>query len=404
MIFRTADDGRYSVTDPEIGLEFQINGVHRDRFGDLVGEMAVACGILGARVIDGPLSAGVFNFSNPRHRDDWAKRLARLARTNGKLDWSAKLEEVCRQVIGAEHDTGAPAVILRNVTARPASPMLEALGLRFPREQASSLFGPGDGLKSYLALKLADEQARAGIRVGYFDWEMDQYEHRDRQARIDPEMPDIVYVRCERPLVHEVDRLRRIVRRERLDYVYLDSAAYATDGKPEDAVSVMAFFRAFRQLGIGGTIIAHSRREDGEYQPFGSVFWHNSFRATWHIKRGSTSPDGEVVTLGALPRKFNLGPCPSAVGLTVRFQGDRVYFDHTDVATIEEFAESLPLWQRIRAVVKTGPQTLVTIAGELNHDNVESLDRIVRKHKNVFTKVSGKDGITRIALVESRIA
>lgn len=47
---------------------------------------------------------------------------------------------------------------------------------------------------------------------------------------------------------------------------------------------------------------------------------------------------------------------------------------------------------------------VATIAGELKHDNVESLDRIVRRHTGVFQKVSGTDGISRIALVENRRA
>ena len=72
------------------------------------------------------------------------------------------------------------------------------------------------------------------------------------------------------------------------------------------------------------------------------------------------------------------------------------------MTTIDEVAESLPLWQRIRALVKIGPQTLEAIASELNHDNVESIDRIVRKHKTLFTKIPGADGKTRIALVERR--
>ena len=42
------------------------------------------------------------------------------------------------------------------------------------------------------------------------------------------------------------------------------------------------------------------------------------------------------------------------------------------------------------------------IAAELKHDNVESLDRIVRKHKNLFTRVSGTDGVAPMALVERR--
>lgn len=36
------------------------------------------------------------------------------------------------------------------------------------------------------------------------------------------------------------------------------------------------------------------------------------------------------------------------------------------------------------------------------HDNVESLDRVVRKHKDLFMKVAGSDGVTRVALVERR--
>lgn len=46
--------------------------------------------------------------------------------------------------------------------------------------------------------------------------------------------------------------------------------------------------------------------------------------------------------------------------------------------------------------------TLKALADELNHPNVESLDRIVRKHKHLFTKVAGPDHITRIALLERR--
>ena len=69
---------------------------------------------------------------------------------------------------------------------------------------------------------------------------------------------------------------------------------------------------------------------------------------------------------------------------------------------VSELAASLPLWQRMKEVVRHGPQTIATIANELGHTNVESLERIVRRQKNVFTKVAGSDGIQRIALVEPR--
>jgi hypothetical protein len=67
----------------------------------------------------------------------------------------------------------------------------------------------------------------------------------------------IHYVRCDRPLVYEVNRLRRIVRAEAITYAVIDSIGYATDGPPEAAESAMAYFRAVRQLGIGTLSIAH---------------------------------------------------------------------------------------------------------------------------------------------------
>jgi hypothetical protein len=405
VIFRQVD-GVYTFADAEHGVEFRIERLRRDSRGELTGELSVSTGLLSARTTDdGVLCAGSFNFSYPRARDEWAKSLSELARTGGKVDFRRKLEEICGRVAKEERERGEPAVILRDVGAREATPMFKLLGLHIPREHPSSLFGAGDSLKSFLATAIINEQSRAGVRVGVLDWEMDKYTWSERQAQVDPEMPDVIYVKCERPLAFDLDRLRRIIRHERIEWAWLDSAAYLTAGRPEEAEAAMGTFRAFRQLGLqGGNIIAHSRREDGDDQPFGSVFWNNSFRATWNVKRASTSEDGCAVQLGVFPRKFNLGPRPPAVGLRVVYDGPRVYFERTDVAAIDELAESVPLWQRIRAVVKTGPQTLVAIAGELNYENVESLDRIVRRHKGVFQKVSGSDGITRIALVERRTA
>ena len=67
-----------------------------------------------------------------------------------------------------------------------------------------------------------------------------------------------------------------------------------------------------------------------------------------------------------------------------------------------DLAAGLSLKHRIRKLLQSGPQTLASIASELEHSNVESLDRIVRREKNTFTKVSGSDGIARVALLERR--
>jgi hypothetical protein len=400
-IFRAIGEGQYQVAFPEQGIEFRVDYLRRERH-ELFCELSVACGILGARVIDGCLTIGTFNLSSPQARQTRARLLAERARARG-IDWSNLLEEVCQRVLAAER-TGNPSIVLREVPRPPAEAEFDILGLRFPKSHPAIVFGDGGTLKSYLALLIASTLAAQGIRVGYFDWELDQYTHRRRLEQITgPDMPDLRYVRCDKPLVYEATRLRRIIQQDRTEYAIFDSIGYGTQGAPESAEAAMDYCRALRQLGIGSLLVAHITKNDtGDQRPFGSVFWHNSARSTWNLKRAATSPDGQVISLAAFHRKANLGALRPALGIRVQFDGDRVTFEQIDVATIDEVAETLPLWQRIQAVVRSGPQTLAGIARELNYDKVESLDRIVRKHRNLFTKVTDADGIAKVALIERR--
>ena len=70
-----------------------------------------------------------------------------------------------------------------------------------------------------------------------------------------------------------------------------------------------------------------------------------------------------------------------------------------DLAHVDDLAAGLSLRQRIRSAVIRQPQTLASLAEQLSA-NVESLNRTVRKHRDTFTRVTGSDGVARIALVE----
>jgi len=158
-----------------------------------------------------------------------------------------------------------------------------------------------------------------------------------------------------------------------------------------------------RQIGVGGLHLAHiNKSENGDQKPFGSSFWHNLARATWNVKQASASDDGACVSVGLFNRKANLTRLYPAVGLQFHFDPLHTTVSRVNLADVNDLAGNLPLWQRIKHIVRSGPQTLAAIASELQHDNVESLDRIVRRHKHVFTKVAGPDRVTRIALVERR--
>jgi hypothetical protein len=403
VIFRVLGDGHYWLADPDHSVEFDVDRLRRDR-GELIGELTVSCGLIGAKVIDdGVLSVGTFNFSSPRTRQEHAKRLAERARTNGKLDWHAHLEELCQRVLRADR-TGQPAIVLRDVPRPAAESEHDVEGFRFPQAHPTIGFGDGGACKSLYDLYVIGRLAQRGIRSALFDWELDKGQHRLRlESLFGAEMPDVRYVRCEGPLVYEVDRLQRIRQHEQLDYILYDSAGFACNVKRVDAVLAVAYFRAVRQIGGGSLHVAHiTKGENNDQKPFGSSFWHNSARSTWFQKLAATSPDGRTKTIGLFHRKSNLGPQYPALGFEVRFEGARTQIRRVDVADVDELTAVLPLWQRMKNALKDGPQTIASLAVDLNAP-VDSIDKAVRRKSALFTKVTNfPDHVTRIALVERR--
>jgi hypothetical protein len=401
-LFRTTNDG-YLATFVDCETEFLVERLRWDH-DELFGILSVACGLAGAKGWEGSISAGTFNFSSTRVRRERAKELAERARAGGKLDFILMLEEVCQRVLKAERQ-GAPAVILRNVPRPNPEVEYDVDGFRFTKDHETIEFGDGGTAKSYHLLYTGGVLAQRGLRVALFDWELTAGEHRLRLERIfGADMPDVRYVKCDRPLIYEIDRLRKIVRAERLDFALFDSIGYACPGPPEAAEHAMSYNRAVRQLGIGSLHVAHVRQgENNDLRPFGSSFWHNSARSTWFVKLAATSNDGQRITIGLFNRKANLSALRPAVGFEISFDHDRTSFQRVNVADVTELAESLPLWQRMKQAVSHEPKTLARLADELGA-TVETLDRTVRRKNGLFTRVPNTDGVTRIALVESRVA
>ena len=60
-----------------------------------------------------------------------------------------------------------------------------------------------------------------------------------------------MYIPCSRPLVHEAERIARVLRDERIDYLLLASAAPACAGGPEKREAAQEYFAVLRTLGIG---------------------------------------------------------------------------------------------------------------------------------------------------------
>jgi|SRR5262245_16822696 len=403
MIFKALSEDEYRAAVPEYQIEFRVARLRHERY-ELHGELTVFCGLAGARVFDdATLSASTMNFSSAQARQTHGKRLAERARTTGKIDWVGLLEELSVRVMAAER-AGTPAVILSHVEPGTAEPVLTIDGYPIHTRHQQIDFGDGGTAKSLFALYRAGHLEAQGERVGLFDWELDMVTHRQRLEALfgRTTMPSIRYIRCDRPIVYEVDRLRRIVLDEELTYGIFDSVGFACDGPPEAAESALKYFQAVRQLRIGGLHLAHvSKADTGDQRPFGSAFWHNSARSTWFVKAATSDPGTR--TIGLVHRKANLGPQQSALAYTFTFTADRITVERIPATSVDELVDTLPMWQRLKDALRAGPRTLASLAEEFGA-KADTIDKAVKRRSAMFTRVLSEDGIQRIALVERRTA
>lgn len=388
--FETLEDG-YRMTVPGLGIELRVDRLRREHH-TLVGELAVKCRLPGARTVgDNLLSVSDLNLSSQRARQDRARFVAGRARLDDdEADWVGLIEEFSQRVIEAERK-GSTGVLLRDIPRPRPDDVHLVHRLPLLARHPTILFGDGGAAKSYRALYCAGELDRQGLRVGLFDWELAGEDHRDRLERLfGGDLPAVRYARCDRPLVHEVGRVRRIIRGESLDFAIFDSIAFACDGPPEAAEVASRYFQALRQVGsIGSLHIAHiSKAEGADRKPFGSTFWHNGARATWFAKVADTLPSSDHLTLGLYNRKANLGGVRAPVGFEITFGEERTEFRRVEVADIPDLAEHLSTRQRMAHALRHGAMTADELSSEIDAD-AETIKRNVRRYKHQFTVLAG---------------
>jgi hypothetical protein len=337
----------YNLSAPIWDIHFEADRLRRERH-ELIGELAVRCGLPGARLVNGYLSIADFNFSSLRARQDRARHLRERANTKQEPDWFGLLEDFCQRVFTAER-SGVPACDLRALQRPTRDDDITVEGLAFPKRHPAILFGDGGAAKSYTALYLVGCLAQRGLSVALFDWELCGEDHRDRlEMLFGTSMPHILYCRCERPLTSEVDRLRRVVQENNVEYAIFDSIVFACDGRPEEAEVAGRYFRAVREVGCGSLHIAHvNRSEENGRKPFGSSFWHNGARSTWFVQASEQAGDEHTLRLGFFNRKTNLGPMRSPVSFIIEFGPDRTVFRRADIAETPELAGKMSTRQRM---------------------------------------------------------
>lgn len=331
-----------------------------------------------------------------------------------------------RELLGAAvdlaieaHRAGEPAVLLREVPAPESSGALLPHVLDGPGVGTFhfGMGGVGKGLEA-LAAAAAIEDGRADIlgiaprakrHVGWLNFENDAWEPRERLEMLTgrDEMPEIVHVECVGAIWDQLDRLKRIIRDERLQIVVIDSVGMACGGlPPETSEAALRFNTAFRELHVPGVLLGHQTRngERSDDYPFGSIFWHNAARATWLVKREGM-PGSSSFSLALINKKSNRGPFVPPLAFDVSFVDGRLRFRRRDGATVPLAEGAMPLRWRLReALRRHAPRTIVELADELEAD-AETIGRTLRRYgpdkaPQDFVKVSSPDGVYRWANVE----
>lgn len=393
--------------DPErIAAELAMLRV--DRNGNTTAEVAVISTAPGA---SGTLHAARLNLSSTRDRADFARHLA--SRTPGTdVDWYRIVDTIAIRTTRA-HREGDPAVPLADIV-----PVDEGTRFLLPPlildRLPTIIFGDGGDLKSYLALAallsiaqgtpeplgIAPTRRVTGILA---DFEFDGSEHRARAERLVGSCipPDVHYIRCSGSLAGSVQRLERAIRDTGAEFLVVDSVGLACDGPPEAAEVADRYFAALRDLGVPSLNLAHTNRSGDTDRPFGSTYWHNGARCTWYIKREATG--AESVAVGLFNRKSNVGPLHAPLAFAFDFADGRTRVRRIDALDVPELAARVPLRTRLVHELHSGPRTYVELAA-LTGETVDTVSKAARRGETngMFVRVTGPDGICRVALAERR--
>jgi hypothetical protein len=399
------DQGIYSLSWDTAGLLVEFDLLETDSHGETHAEIAAywndpadPLAMLRTRV----------TLSSLTGRDRLAASLGK--RTDGlNLDWQRILDQAARWTLD-QYRRGEPGILLREapeLTVGPDAltdpPLIEADG-------QSIHFGDGGSLKSWEALALgASLQAgrsyiegidiRESRRVGYLDWEWSARRHRRRlQQLTGPDMPDLAYLRCTRPLHDERDRVRRFVRDYRLDFLIVDSVGLACGGEPEAAEVATRFANTFAGLAPAGLGIAHVTKAAADKppdKPFGSAYWHNSARRTWYARLASEEGAAQAI-VGMYNRKANDGPLARPLALAFGFTPERVTIRTVDLREVPELDAVRSIPSRLRELLgRRGQMPVYQIVEELD----ASKDAVKKAlQRGPFLSIAGPDGIYRWAL------
>jgi hypothetical protein len=406
-VFDRLPGGGYAFTLLDEGVGIELRHLRRE-WRQLHAEVDVQCNWAGVRRHKQSLSCSDWNLSKQADRHALAKHCQARAKTKPEdFDWDAAIDSACLEAIQAERN-GSDVIVLDDAPEVPQRDF-DICGLHVPADAASMLIAHGDSLKSLLLLFVLGSLAHLGHRVLYLDYEWTAARHAARKRRLfgSERLESLRYLRCRAPLVIEADSIHRHCDEHAIEFLGVDSVGLASDGKLSDDDVAIRFHRALNNLPpalCAAHVPKSSLGPDGKGDaigPFGSVFFANLCRASWLVKK-QPGVNEDLVTVGCFPQKQNDGARNRPVGLEFAFSPEQIHVRGVDLANVDGLAERLPLSTRMAHLLKRKPLTFAEIAEELSA-KVDSVVKAANRGR-AFTRITGQDGITRIALVERHAA
>jgi hypothetical protein len=219
-------------------------------------------------------------------RDRLLRLLSTYDRGNDPTEWPCAVHAFFARVIQHESHIETP-ICITSAPPRKTERYLTVGSMPLLISDFTMIFGDGGSKKSLISLWWAAQLSGPHMRVLWVDWEMFVSDHQERLATMFPgqKFPYFDHLMGTAPLEQMEDVLRGYIKARGIKFLVIDSAVAAAPGKsgaPADMPT--GFFQTLRRLRVGALIIGHQTKSGDATKPFGSVFWHNSVRASWFVQ------------------------------------------------------------------------------------------------------------------------
>jgi len=399
MILRTEQVGKtFDVSFPDTGAHIGFSRITDLHSGDYRGWVSLCDG-------DVLLHGSAINLCTASARQSLLKS---LNGHSGTLPWSGMLDMACIEVI-KRLMAGSPAEVIRSEETVPAEQYL--IEPFVPLNEPTLLFGRGGSCKSYLALLFAVfvqlpwpanpfgwKVDSKSTNVLYLDWETSRNVIHRRLKRLlsgmgAPPALHIIYRQCRGTLVSELEAIEKTVMDHQIGFVIIDSAGRGCGGDLNAPAPVNEFYTAARQLGKSPLIIHHSAKDEfrKEKTPFGSTYFENNARSQWYVEREREGNETDFV-ISLSHTKVNDSAKRRSIGLRVKFDNtpgqETTRFELCDLKQTE-FADKLPLKDRLAVLLQDGPLPIDKIAAQLGATEATVRTRLY-ENQNLFAKRQDK--------------